>query len=82
MCRSTDTIADAVWGIGVYFTDMDPNNFRAYQIAFNNWLQPLSSAIRRKLEYCIVVTFWISDLYEHRVIKTNFGTNNSYQAYY
>ena len=36
MYRSTDTIADAVWGISVYFTDMDPNSFTADQIAFNN----------------------------------------------
>ena len=62
MYRSTDTIADAVWGIGVYFTDMDPNNFTADQIAFNNWRQPLSPAIGRKLEYCIVVTFQKSDI--------------------
>ena len=104
MYRSTDTIADAVWGIGVYFTDMDPNNFTADQIAFNNWRQPLSPAIGRKLEYCIVVTFQKSDiqnccgdgrriflypgrdvnlnLHGHRVIKTNFGTNSSYQGYY
>lgn len=38
MHRSTDTVADARWGIGVYFTDMDPYNFIAEQIAFNNWL--------------------------------------------
>ena len=37
MYKSTDTIADAVWGIGVYFTDMDPDNFTADQIAFNIW---------------------------------------------
>ena len=30
--------ADARWGIGVYFTDMDPYNFIAEQVAFNNWL--------------------------------------------
>ena len=62
MCKSINTIADAVWGIGVYFTDMDPNSFTADQIAFNNWRQPLSPAIGRKLEYCIVVTFGTSDI--------------------
>ena len=62
MYKSTDTIADARWGIGVYFTDMDPNNFTAEQIAYNNWLQTLSAKIRSKLEFCVVVTFPKSEI--------------------
>ena len=57
MYKSTDTIYDARWGIGVYFTDMDPNSFSAEQICYNNWLQTLSPTIARKLETCIAVTF-------------------------
>ena len=60
--RSENTIADARWGIGVYFTVMDPNNFTAEEIAYNNWLRTLSARIRRKLEFCIVVTFPISEI--------------------
>lgn len=55
--RSTDTITDASRGTGVYFTDMDPYNFTAEQIAYNNWPTTSSPAIRRKLESCIEVTF-------------------------
>ena len=62
MHRSTDTIADAMWGMGVYFTDMDPCNFTAEQIAFSNWLQTVSPAIRRKLESSIEVTFPKGDI--------------------
>ena len=62
MYKSTDTIADARWGIGVYFNDMDPNNFTAEQIAYNNWLQTLLAKIRSKLEFCIVVTFPKSEI--------------------
>ena len=62
MYKSTDTIADARWGIGVYFTDMDPNNFTAEQIAYNNWLPTLLAKIRSKLEFCIVVTFPKSEI--------------------
>ena len=62
MYKSTDTSADARWGIGVYFTDMDPNNFTAEQIAYNNWLQTLLAKIRSKLEFCIVVTFPKSEI--------------------
>ena len=29
MFKSTDTVYDARWRIGVYFTDMDPDNFTA-----------------------------------------------------
>ena len=57
MYKSTDTIADAKWGVGVYFTDMDPNSFSAEQICYNNWLQTLSPTIANKLETCIAVTF-------------------------
>ena len=55
--RSTDTTADESRGTGVYFTDMDPYNFTAEQIAYNNWPQTSSPAIRRKLESCIEVKF-------------------------
>ena len=57
MYRSTDTIADARWGIGVYFTDMKPDDFTADEIAYNNWLKTLSSKIKKKLKYCIRVKF-------------------------
>ena len=57
MYKSTDTIADAKWGVGVYFTDMDPNSFSAEQICYNNWLQTLSPTTAKKLETCIAVTF-------------------------
>ena len=43
MYKSTDTIADARCGIGVYFTDMKPDDFPADEIAYNKWLQTLSS---------------------------------------
>ena len=62
MIKSTDTIYDARWGIGVYFTDMDPDNFTAEQIAYNNWVQTLSAKIRSKMEFCIEVTFPKSDI--------------------
>ena len=32
MYKSTDTIADARWGIGVYFTDMKPDDFTADEL--------------------------------------------------
>ena len=57
MYQSTDTIADARWGIGVYFTDMKPDDFTPDKIAYNNWRQTLSSEIGRKLKYCIEVKF-------------------------
>ena len=57
MYKSTDSIADAIWGIGAYFTDMDPNSFSAEQICHNNWRQTLSPTIAKKLEACIAVTF-------------------------
>ena len=62
MIRSTDTIYDARWGIGVYFTDLDPDNCSAEQIAYNNWVQTLSAKIRSKIEFCIVVTFPKSEI--------------------
>ena len=62
MFKSTDTIYDARWGIGVYFTDMDPDNFTAEQIAYNNWMQTLSAKIKSKMEFCIVVTLPKSDV--------------------
>ena len=62
MYKSTDTIADARWGIGVYFTDMKPDDFTADEIAYNNWLQALSSRIKRKLKYCIKVKFPKEDI--------------------
>ena len=57
MYKSTDIIADARWGIGAYFTDMDPNSFSAEQICHNNWQPTLSPTIAKKLEACIAVTF-------------------------
>ena len=62
MYKSTDTIADAIWGIGVYFTDMNPDDFTADEIAYNNWLQTLPSEIEEKLEYCIEVEFPDEDI--------------------
>ena len=62
MYKSTDTIADARWGIGVYFTDLDPDNFTAEQNAYNNWVQTLSVKIRSKMQFCIVVTFPKSEI--------------------
>ena len=55
--QSTDTIKDAVWGKGTYFTDMDPNNHTAKQIAQNNWRSNLTATIRQKIQYCIKVNF-------------------------
>ena len=60
MYRSRDTIADAVCGIGVYFTDMDPNSFTADQIVFNNWRQPLSPTIGKKVG--VLHCSYISDI--------------------
>ena len=58
ICQSTDTIKDAVWGQGTYFTDMDPNNHTAEQIAFNNWRRRnLTTVIQQKIQYCIKVKF-------------------------
>lgn len=49
--QSTDTIKDAVWGQGTYFTDMDPNNHTAEQIAFNNWRRRnLTTVIQQKIQ--------------------------------
>ena len=62
MRQSTDTIADALWGEGVYFTDMKPDDFTADEIAYNNWQQTLSPTIERKLEYCIKVKFPKEDI--------------------
>ena len=39
--KSTDTIADARLGIGVYFTDMKPDDLTADETGYNNWLQTL-----------------------------------------
>ena len=56
--QSTDTIKDAVWGEGTYFTDMDPNNHTAKEIAFNNWGGSLTfDAIQKKMQCCIKVKF-------------------------
>ena len=55
--QSTDTIKDAVWGQGTYFTDMAPNNHTAEQIAWNNWGSNLTAAILQKIQYCIKVNF-------------------------
>ena len=38
MYRSTDTLADARWGIVAYFTSMKPDDFTADGTAYNNWL--------------------------------------------
>ena len=57
MYKSKDTTADARWGIGACFTDMDPNSFSAEQICHKNWQQTLSPTIAKKLEACIAVTF-------------------------
>lgn len=55
--QSTDTIRDAVWGQGTYFTDMAPNNHTAQEIAYNNWRSSLTRSIQKKIEYCIQVKF-------------------------
>ena len=61
--QSTDTIRDAVWGQGTYFTDMAPNNHTAQEIAYNNWRSSiLTGSIRQKIEYCIRVEFDRSDI--------------------
>ena len=60
--QSTDTIRDAVWGQGTYFTDMAPNNHTAQEIAYNNWRSSLTRSIQQKIEYCIKVKFDRSDI--------------------
>ena len=62
MFRSTDTIYDARWGIGVYFIDMDPDNFQDEQIAYSNWVHTLSDTIKSKLDLCIKVKFPTSEI--------------------
>ena len=60
--QSTDTIRDAVWGQGTYFTDMAPNNHTAQQIAYNNWRSSLTTTIQQRIEYCIKVKFDRDDI--------------------
>lgn len=55
--KSTNTMTDVIYGIGICFTDMDPSNYTTEQIAWNNLLQGLSPVIKTKLEYCIEVIF-------------------------
>lgn len=60
--QSTDTIRDAVWGQGTYFTDMAPNKHTAQQIAYNNWRSSLTTSIQQRIEYCIEVKFNRDDI--------------------
>ena len=60
--QSTDTIRDAVWGQGTYFTDMAPNNHTAQEIAYNNWRSSLTETIEQRIEYCIKVKFDRGDI--------------------
>ena len=59
---SVDTITDAIWGPGTYFTDLNPYNSTAQQIAFNNWKANVSNPIKQKLKFCIMVTFQSSEI--------------------
>ena len=60
--QSTDTIRDAVWGQGTYFTDMAPHNHTAQEIAYNNWRSSLTKTIQQRIEYCIKVKFGRGDI--------------------
>ena len=55
--QSADTMRDAVWGQGTYFTDMAPNNHTVQEIAYNNWPSSLTRTIQQRIEYCIKVQF-------------------------
>ena len=60
--QSTDTIRDAAWGRGTYFTDMAPHNHTAQEIAHNNWRSSLTTTIQQRIEYCIKVKFDRGDI--------------------
>ena len=60
---SIDTIMDARWGPGTYFTDLSPYNSMALQIAHNNWgMMNLTHFIKKNLMFCIMIEFPCSEI--------------------
>ena len=41
---------------------MNPDDFTADKVAYNNWVQSSSSRIKKKLKYCIKVKFPNEDI--------------------
>ena len=58
---------DAHFGDGVYFTDMNPEDFTRTEVSRNNYRYPNA---KKKLEYCIIVT-----MPENKAYKCKAGEN-------
>ena len=58
---------DAHFGDGVYFTDMNPEDFTRTEVSRNNYRYPNA---KKKLEYCIIVT-----MPENKADKCEAGKN-------